>query len=173
MSKLLELTELIEAWAIDRDLHTADYKKQLIKLGEETGELYAGVAKNNQDLIIDSIGDAYVVLTILCLQKEFTFKPVVLKAQDSFYKNVQNDKLDPADAAIDLLSATGRLATVLEKSTTVNIHLMHIEWFLGALFEVAKSYDFDLTACTEMAYEEIKDRKGKMINGVFVKEEDL
>jgi len=29
-----------------------------------------------------------------------------------------------------------------------------------------------LTACVEGAYEQIKDRKGKLINGVFVKEED-
>lgn len=27
--------------------------------------------------------------------------------------------------------------------------------------------------CTALAYEEIKDRKGKMVNGVFVKESDL
>jgi len=27
--------------------------------------------------------------------------------------------------------------------------------------------------CAELAYSEIKDRKGKMINGVFVKESDL
>jgi NTP pyrophosphatase (non-canonical NTP hydrolase) len=31
----------------------------------------------------------------------------------------------------------------------------------------------DITACVETSYDEIKDRKGKMINGVFVKEADL
>ena len=30
-----------------------------------------------------------------------------------------------------------------------------------------------LPACVELAYNEIKDRKGEMRNGVFVKEEDL
>jgi len=29
-----------------------------------------------------------------------------------------------------------------------------------------------LTACVEAAYEQIKDRKGELIDGVFVKEED-
>jgi hypothetical protein len=30
-----------------------------------------------------------------------------------------------------------------------------------------------IEACIEMAYDEIKDRKGRMIDGVFVKEADL
>lgn len=33
--------------------------------------------------------------------------------------------------------------------------------------------NLDLEGCLEYAYEEIKDRKGKVINGVFVKESDL
>ena len=31
----------------------------------------------------------------------------------------------------------------------------------------------DIQECVELAYNEIKDRKGEMRNGVFVKEEDL
>lgn len=33
--------------------------------------------------------------------------------------------------------------------------------------------DLDVTECLSIAYEEIKNRKGKMVNGTFVKEEDL
>lgn len=92
----------IEKWAIDRNLVFADPVKQMLKLGEEYGELCAGMAKSNQNLIKDSIGDMFVVMTILCLQLDISFEQ-----------------------------------------------------------------------CVRSAYEEIKDRKGKMINGVFVKESDL
>lgn len=95
-------TEKIRKWAVDRNLHTADPTKQALKLGEEFGELCQGMAKGKQDVIEDSIGDMYVVMTILSMQ-------------------------------------------------------------LG----------IDIEGCIEKAYEEIKDRKGKMINGVFVKEADL
>lgn len=37
----------------------------------------------------------------------------------------------------------------------------------------AHYYGFTMIECLEHAYEQIKDRKGKMIDGVFVKEEDL
>lgn len=97
-----DLKMKIEQWAIDRNLHTADPMKQMLKLGEEYGELCAGMARSDMPLCIDSVGDMVVVLTILCMQ-------------------------------------------------------------LGT----------DIGTCTEIAYEDIKDRKGKMINGVFVKEADL
>ena len=96
------LTKKIEKWAIERNLNTADPAKQTIKLGEEFGELCQGIAKNNIDQVKDSIGDMYVVLTILSMQ-------------------------------------------------------------LG----------LNIEDCISRAYAEIKDRKGKMVNGVFVKEEDL
>jgi len=95
-------TKLIKQWAEDRSLATADPNKQALKLGEEFGELCQGLAKGNKALAIDSIGDMYVVMTIMSMQ-------------------------------------------------------------LGVNIE----------DCVAIAYNEIKDRKGKMINGVFVKESDL
>lgn len=95
-------TEAIRQWAKDKGLDQADTSKQMLKLAEEHGELAQGLAKDRPEQVLDSIGDMYVVLTILSLQ------------------------------------------------LNVNIE-----------------------DCIEMAYEEIKDRKGKMVNGVFVKTEDL
>ena len=97
-----DITELIKKWAIDRNVVSGDVKSQMVKLLEEAGELAEGINKNKQELIIDSIGDVYVVLVILCMQ-------------------------------------------------------------LG----------LDINDCIKAAYEEIKDRKGKLVNGLFVKEEDL
>lgn len=98
----MNTTELIKQWAIDRNLHTADPNKQMLKLVEEFGELGEGMAKQNMPLIIDSLGDMYVVMTILAMQM-----------------------------------------------------------------------DIDIEKCIDVAYNEIKDRKGRMIDGVFVKESDL
>lgn len=99
---LNKLTSDIEQWAKDRNLDTADPNKQLLKLGEEFGELCQGQAKGKRDQVKDSIGDMYVVMTILSMQ-------------------------------------------------------------LG----------IDIRDCIDMAYDEIKDRKGQLVDGVFVKEGDL
>lgn len=102
MRDIQESTNLIRRWAHDRNLTSADPNKQMLKLMEEVGELAQGLAKGNTDQVIDSIGDVYVVLTILSMQ-------------------------------------------------------------LG----------LNVGDCVGQAYDEIADRKGKMVNGVFVKEADL
>lgn len=38
---------------------------------------------------------------------------------------------------------------------------------------MSKQLGIDFTECVEYAYNEIKDRKGKLINGIFVKEADF
>ncbi|ABN73595.1 hypothetical protein APL_0491 [Actinobacillus pleuropneumoniae serovar 5b str. L20] len=45
-----------------------------------------------------------------------------------------------------------------------------IVYFLNKL---AINKEINLESCLSLAWQEIKDRKGRMIDGVFVKEEDL
>lgn len=96
-----ELNELIvNGWAEPKGLIKRENAfRQLAKLQEESGELASGMLKDQEYLIIDSIGDIYVVLSILCAQLG----------------------LDPVE-------------------------------------------------CLEIAYNEIKNRKGKTVNGTFIKE---
>lgn len=44
---------------------------------------------------------------------------------------------------------------------------------LVTIIVLAHQLDLDVTECLSLAYEEVKNRKGKMINGTFVKESDL
>lgn len=97
------MAESIKLWAKERNLHNADPYKQILKVGEEFGELCQAIAKDKNDVEIkEEIGDIYITLVILCTQ-------------------------------------------------------------LG----------YDIDDCINLAYEKIKDRKGKTINGIYVKEEDL
>lgn len=91
----------IRQWAEARNLiEGATPHAQMVKLIEEAGELANGISRSNKELIVDSIGDCVVVLTILAAQ-----------------------------------------------------------------------YGFSIEDCIDSAYDEIKDRKGRMVNGIFVKEE--
>ena len=44
---------------------------------------------------------------------------------------------------------------------------------ISYLKSISKSLGYSFEECFELAYQEIKDRKGKWIDGSFVKEEDL
>jgi NTP pyrophosphatase (non-canonical NTP hydrolase) len=96
---MITTTSRIRDWAIERGLNVGEPSRQMLKLTEEVGELASAIAKGNKELLIDSIGDIYVVLTILAMQ-----------------------------------------------------------------------YQLDVEQCIRAAYDEIKDRKGKTVNGVFIKE---
>ena len=93
----------IKQWAFDRNLIVgATPQAQMLKMTEEVGELAHAIARGDEALASDAIGDCVVVLTILASQ-------------------------------------------------------------LG----------LNINTCVEGAYNEIKDRKGKMVNGVFIKEENV
>ncbi len=56
----------IRDWAKERKLYKkGDVKTQFIKLQEESGELAKAILNENENEIIDSIGDIVVVLTNL------------------------------------------------------------------------------------------------------------
>lgn len=152
------LTQKIELWATERNLHTADPNKQMLKLMEELGELAEGMAKGNENGIYDGIGDMKVVLTILKMQLENNDRSTV---------NVSNSILSLLMYEIGLLARE-----VLFSKDNVNIkkYIRKVEMGLDSLCD---GMEITLESCTELAYNEIKDRKGEMVNGVFVKESDL
>ena len=65
---LNKLTSAIKLWSAERNLHTQDHKMQTLKVGEEVGELFKAIVKNDQEELIDAVGDTYVTLVILCQQ---------------------------------------------------------------------------------------------------------
>ena len=65
-----ELENKVQQWFVDRNLHEANPVKQFLKLMEESGELFEGVAKDKSELIYDALGDIQVLMgrtqTVAC-----------------------------------------------------------------------------------------------------------
>ncbi|MEB7753300.1 MazG-like family protein [Staphylococcus pseudoxylosus] len=162
-NNLIELTQKIEQWAEDRNLHTADPIKQYDKLIEEFGELMKGINKQDIDMIKDSIGDMYVVLVIMSKQ---TGSSVV-----DLLKDGRMDTLRPKHSTFSYVDC---LFSLSESVTLREYEIIHdVEDIKRELAKTCGEYYLDFTDCVALAYNEIKDRKGKMIDGKFVKEADL
>ena len=157
----MELKQKVEQWFVDRGLDKAEPSKQFLKLMEETGELFEGIAKNDEALIKDAIGDIQVVLIGLEMQLENLSDDFELSAQD---KDLLN-----------WIQWLGVFAYTMQRSRIEEVReaAPALRFSKGALTPIAQSFNTTLDECLEIAYNEIKDRKGKLINGVFVKEEDL
>lgn len=88
--------------------------------------------------------------------------------------------LHQADPKIQWMRVTeeiGEIRDVLLKPTKFEDPKQALKDALGdslvTLIVLATQLNLDLVECLEIAYDEIKDRKGKMLDGVFVKEADL
>jgi NTP pyrophosphatase (non-canonical NTP hydrolase) len=144
--KLKDLIEKVEAWAEERNLiKHENASRQYLKFLEETGELARAILKNDVLEIIDSFGDSFVTIIILAKQLD-------IKLDTTLYK-------------IDLYETLNLYEFVnLASPYTV------AEEFIDVINLVAQSHGYDLVDCLEVAYNVISKRKGKTINGTFIKE---
>ncbi|MBK5898646.1 MazG-like family protein [Catonella massiliensis] len=79
---------------------------------------------------------------------------------------------DPKAQVIEIVKELVELANGIDKGKEGQI-IKHIGGMYVVLVVLCMQLGFDINDCIRVAYDEIKDRKGKMINGLFVKEEDL
>lgn len=160
--ELHKLITNVQQWSIARGLDKADSKKQMLKLYEEFGELASGLAKGNKEVVKDSIGDVVVVLIILAqqqgLEKISDFNIICNHLQPS-------DLMPQASETIGLISLRARRTKGEIEEPIVRL--------ISYLRTIAKYENLKFEDCLSQAWNEIKDRKGKLIDGVWVKEEDL
>lgn len=157
MNTKMNLEEKVQQWFVDRNLHEANPVKQFLKLMEESGELFEGIAKDKSELIYDALGDIQVVLIGL----------------DQQIKN--GAQIQANQQELELLLMVSSLGNIAQK---LYAHICHnetqiplIKSDLMFLDSVVSTVSFcngtTAESCLEEAYEVIKDRKGKMIEGML------
>ena len=158
--------EKVKQWFIDRGLkYGGRLDKQSLKLIEEFGELCAGYLKKNEKITKDSIGDCAVVIVGLALLIKEDVHKIFEGLNPVKEVNVMNcfKGLNLNICAI-ISYSDRRYGGIFRYDLVFAVeYLKSISNILG--------YDFE--ECFELAYQEIKDRKGRWIDGTFVKEEDL
>ena len=73
-------------------------------------------------------------------------------------------------AAERLLEEVGELAGNISRGGPIDDDIGDI---IVVLINIAERNNLTIGECLEVAYDDIKHRKGKMVDGVFVKESDL
>lgn len=162
----MNTTDKVKQWFIDRDLENGGrLDKQSLKLSEEFGELCAGYLKKNEQLTKDSIGDCAVVIVGLALLIKVDVQEIFEEV--SFIEN--KDVM----LSFKWLSANISNFQLNKDLTSKKMCRYNIAHSIGYLKSISKALGYSFDECFELAYQEIKDRKGRWIDGSFVKEEDL
>ena len=161
--KFEDIKTLVEGWAKKKGiLEYGTPAKQLLKTLEEITELHAAIEDDNLEEIIDAIGDVVVTLVIYAKMKSITLFP-----------NGSEELSDSKGTAQDpyfLLDNCNKLLQ-LEKFTNDSVEKYHaVQMMLFLLNQIANRFDLKVWECFHSAYKVISRRKGKMIDGQFVKD---
>ena len=145
-------------------------KLTVLKWEHGTRQISIGKAKRLAEYFGVSVG------YLLGLDNTGTFGDLITKI--NHWADERN--LKQADPKIQWMRVTeevGEIRDVLLKPTKFTEPQAALKDAIGdtlvTIIVLAHQLDLDVTECLSIAYEEIKNRKGKMINGTFVKEEDL
>lgn len=150
-----QLIKQIEQWAEDRNIIKGSKPiDQAMKLFSEFGELADNVGKGRD--CRDDIGDVFVVLTIMAKQLGLDIIDAV--KYDGSSRGAQKHAVCDLGLALNYFVRS-------ENKQCLRSCLM-------ALHAICKGGLIDFKECVQIAYNDIKGRKGIMHNGVFIKESD-
>ncbi len=159
-----ELQAAIEQWGTDRNFYGkggATYTGQWMKLVEEFGELVLGLNKNKPELIKDALGDMVVVL--VHMNRLYEDSP-------DCFMNEPERRISKLQTPLAIKIILDSVANLYNESSFYCIYI----GLLDQLSALSSRYiNLPLFDCVLASYIEIKDRKGKMIDGKFIKNEDL
>ena len=172
------LAGLVRIWADARNItNGSTAKDQFVKLVSEVGEMNAAsLLADGLALFKDAVGDIAVMLVIVSHQSSSRVAPstdmdeAVHLLKSSVAGLVISTPIEMSMALAVFHAAFGNLADALAKNQPIFTHVQHC---FDALAIVAGGIAAtSVTECLEGSYNEIKDRKGVMFNGTFVKEAD-
>ena len=166
MKTIQELVPLIQEWAKERKIYEELTPfDQLLKTHEEVGELIKACYDNDKPAIQDAIGDVLVTLINYCYMVE----------EDSEHVINEGLTMKPDKIAVKVRLAI-HVGMVLSEMLRFEYKrrrppLYCSLCFIRGLNSIALLENTTLEECLNLAYNEIKNRTGKMINGKFVKDE--
>ena len=159
-----QLIKQIERWAEDRNIINGTKPiDQAMKLFSEFGELADNVGKGLD--CRDDIGDCAVVMTIIMRQCGLSFYAY---AEDLKFISQYDIKYNVSQLATNISEFISDIASNNEISDESDAFIWCIEYLNVIAIQTGSS----LKECVQIAYDDIKDRKGLMHNGLFIKESD-
>lgn len=198
---IASLFENIEKWGmINGIIPNGNSHSQMMKYGEEDGELAKGIARNNDELIKDSIGDAWVVMSNVIgahLRESKSKKQASQRLMAHYFHARHNlyPKERPAGSqgnySLEYISkidcpykltmlaryySTLYMASMMELPVSTNSVSKGdmLSGIFAANIRYCEIRGWDFADCLSIAFKEIKDRRGYLQpNGVFVKESDM
>lgn len=176
MKTIQELVPLIQEWAKERGIFNKSTPfNQLLKTHEEVGELIKACYDNDKPAIQDAIGDVLITLINVHFFYEKSQKDFVLPFEMYYLSSINNMKHIIPQREQTPFGMIKRLNVLifnfLEDIDSEYLYKKNLKKVLFVVYLLCEYSNLNPIECLNIAYNEIKNRTGKMINGKFVKDE--
>lgn len=167
-----ELIPLIHKWAEEREIYEELTPfEELLKTHEEVGELIKACYDNDKSAVQDAIGDVLITLINYWYLRGENIETIIEKVLSEPFEAHTSHILSAIYAnksIIDLFldEAINKYSTVKPSPFLNSFNV------LKHLNNIALLANTTLEECLNIAYNEIKNRKGKIFNGKFIKDEE-
>lgn len=143
----------VQQWATERGIYEhSTPEAQLMKALSELGELADAIIQGDKDGIKDGVGDIAVCLV----------NSVKMSDDDLYWDESGCNESD----RVALGETAKEIGDVLSSGFYLDFNLC-----ISYLYDIAVNNGFTINECFEQAWNEIKDRKGRMVpGGAFVKD---
>lgn len=198
--KINDLYSKVTEWAKSKGIDKQLPKDGLSKVGEESGEVIDALFANDRTAMEDAIGD--LLVTIVNFGNELNLKgneiieeglhrgailngfkrdPLEKKIAENAIHRIFQDNGEQihtqAFQVLSICSSIQQISSLLIRDNEKQTNLEQIRTLLVQIVMhveiLAPEFDLEPLDCLEEAYNVIKGRTGKIVNGVFVKDADL
>lgn len=170
MKTIQELVPLIHQWAKERKIYEQLTPfDELLKTHEEVGELIKACYDNDKTAIQDAIGDVMITMINYCYFIKLDAIKHIKQAVDLSVTGYYT-----ISYVINAHNALGRLISLYvwnegkEISEPSGLRVFSILHYLNGIAHLEGT---TLEECLNLAYNEVKNRTGKIINRKFIKNE--
>lgn len=182
-----ELLALIVQWGVDRGFPTGGtVQGQALKLAEEWGkEACANLLASDLEKFKDDVGDQVVVLVMMGLSNKvdpsvlvdnlsFVLRETTGSALAQSFWYSQDKSTLPGVHVYQMFLGQGQKLGAISEAVVKGYSLLPlIREYAESLQSFCDYVGVNVFESMQVAYEQIKDRKGTMINGSYIKESDL
>lgn len=167
-----QLIENVVKWGADRGLDKVGHLAQAKYTLKETAELLDAYADQDIAKINDAIGDIFVTLIVGASNDDDflnTVEDYLLEDPESFNSACRTIYGEFHEEYINLIKSGFGLL----KEHPCDITYTDVIFCLDEILSIINDefdQDLSLKDCLQLAYDEIKNRKGKLVNGQFIKE---
>lgn len=147
-------------------IEKGDRLTQGLKTVEEIAELISHCLKDQY--IHDDIGDIYVTLVVQAHMNNIDMSKCIVDNEPGFFARSLKERL--ADMVLDASLLLDSIQSPINDPLNTCGYYISSIWYL--LESIVASENLDMDECIDIAYNEIVNRRGNMINGAFVKYND-